>query len=106
MYVAFSPSGRYRVSAVNADASTELTLLDTTTNQPVALTGVPDGDIGQVRFNADESRVAFTVASDTSPSDVFVADLATGQARRLTTALNPAIDESDLVEATIVRYRA
>ena len=106
MYVAFSPSGRYRVSAVNADASTELTLLDTTTGQPVALTGVPDGDIGQVRFNDDESTVAFTVASDTSPSDVFVADMATGQARRLTTALNPAIEESDLVEATIVRYRA
>ena len=106
MYVAFSPSGRYRVSAVNADASTELTLLDTTTGQPVALTGVPDGDIGSVRFNTDESMVAFTVASDTSPSDVFVANMATGQAQRLTTALNPAIAESDLVEGTIVRYRA
>ena len=104
MFVSFSPSGRYRVSAVNADAKTELTLLDTTTNRPVTLTGLPDGDIGSVRFNADESRIAFTVSSDTSPSDVFVADLATGQARRLTTALNPAIDEDVLVEATIVRY--
>ncbi|MFN3536555.1 MAG: alpha/beta fold hydrolase [Brevundimonas sp.] len=106
MYLAFSPSGRYRVSAVNADASTQLTLLDTATNRPVALTGVPDGDIGQVRFNADESAIAFTVASDPSPSDIFVGDLTTGQARRLTTALNPAISESDLVEAVIVRYSA
>ena len=104
MYVSFSPSGRYRVSAVNADASTQLTLLDTTTNQPVALTGLPDGDIGQIRFNGDESRVAFTVSSDTSPNDVFVADLATGQTRRLTHALNPAIQEDVLVEASIVRY--
>jgi dipeptidyl aminopeptidase/acylaminoacyl peptidase len=46
------------------------------------------------------------VASDTSPSDVFVADLADRKVRRLTTALNPAIDESHLVEATIVRYTA
>lgn len=106
VYVSYSPSGRYRVSALNADASTELTLLDGTTGQPVRLTGIPDGDIAQVRFSRDESRVAFTVASDTSPSDVFVADLATGQARRLTTALNPAIDEADLVEASIVRYAA
>jgi dipeptidyl aminopeptidase/acylaminoacyl peptidase len=104
MFVSFSPSGRYRVSAINADASTNLTLLDTTTNQPVALSGLPDGDIGQIRFNADESRMAFTVSSDTSPNDVFVADLATGVARRLTTALNPAINEDALVEATIVRY--
>lgn len=106
MFVNYSPSGRYRVSAINADASTRLTLLDTSTNQPVALTGIPDGDVGAVRFNRDESRIAFTVASDTSPADVFVADLATGQTRRLTTALNPEINEADLVEATIVRYPA
>jgi dipeptidyl aminopeptidase/acylaminoacyl peptidase len=104
MFVSFSPSGRYRVSAVNADASTQLTLLDTTTGRAVALNGLPDGDIGSVRFNADESRIAFTVSSDTSPNDVFVGDLATGQTRRLTTALNPEIAETDLVEATIVRY--
>lgn len=103
-YVSYSPSGRYRVSALNADASTELTILDTTTGRPVRLTGRPDGDVGGVRFSADETRMAFTVASDTSPSDIFVADLATGQTRRLTRALNPAIDEADLVEATIVRY--
>ena len=104
MFVTFSPSGRYRVSAINADASTRLTLLDTTTDQPVALNGLPEGNIANVRFNADESRIAFTLSSDTSPNDVFVADLGTGETRRLTTALNPAIDEDQLVEATIVRY--
>ncbi|HRO33027.1 MAG TPA: S9 family peptidase [Brevundimonas sp.] len=104
MNVSYSRSGRYRVSALNADAQTQLTILDTTTNQPVRLTGLPAGDIGSVRFSPDESRIAFTVASDTSPSDIFVADLSDGRARRLTTALNPAIREADLVEASIVRY--
>jgi len=103
-FVFYSPSGRYRVSGLNADAKTELTLLDATTDRPVALTGLPDGDIGSVRFSDDEKTIAFTVSSDTSPADVFVADLTTGQARRLTHALNPAIDENALVEATIVRY--
>ena len=106
MFVSWSPSGRYRVSAINADASTALTILDTRDGQPLAFDGLPDGDIGSVRFSPDEARVAFTVASDTSPSDVFVADLADRKVRRLTTALNPAIDESHLVEATIVRYKA
>lgn len=105
-FVFYSPSGRYRVSGLNADAKTELTLLDATTNRPVALTGLPDGDIGNVRFSDDETRIAFTLSSDTSPADVFVADLATGRATRLTHALNPAIDENALVEATIVRYPA
>lgn len=103
-FVSYSPSGRYRVSALNADASTELTILDTRSGQTVRLSGAPAGDLGGVRFNKDETRIAFTVTSDTSPTDLFVANLSDGRARRLTTALNPAIQEGDLVEATIVRY--
>ena len=104
MFMSWSPSGRYRVSAINEDASTRITVLDTRSGKPLQLSGLPDGDIGPLRFSQDETRVAFTVASDTSPADIFVADLADGKARRLTTALNPAIKESDLVEAGIVRY--
>jgi dipeptidyl aminopeptidase/acylaminoacyl peptidase len=104
MYVFHSPSGRYRVQGINADASTRLTLTDTRTGRPVTIRGVPAGDLAGVRFNRDETMVAFTVASDTSPSDIFVADLATGQARRLTHALNPAIDEAQLVQGEVVRF--
>jgi dipeptidyl aminopeptidase/acylaminoacyl peptidase len=104
MFVMHSRSGRYRVHAINEDGSTRLTITDTRSGEPVTLTGVPDGDLGGVRFNRDETMVAFTVASDTSPADIFVADLATGRARRLTTALNPAIDERQLVTATVARF--
>lgn len=106
MFVTYSPTGKYRVDAINADASTKITILDQTAGKPVALTGVPDGDIGSVRFNRDETKIAFTVASDTSPADVFVADLATGAATRLTTSLNPAIDEQMLVTTEVVRYKS
>lgn len=101
----FSPSGRYRVSAFNADARTEMTVTDMKTGAPILLKDVPAGDIGAVRFRADERQVAFTVSSSTSPADVFVADLKSGKIRRLTRALNPAIKESDLVEAVVVRYQ-
>ncbi len=104
--VAYSPSGRYRVSSLNADGSTEVTITDTTNDRPVAITGIPGGDVGAVRFNPTEDRIAFTVLSDTSPSDIFTASLSDGVATRLTTALNPQIDEDVLVEATVVRYPA
>jgi dipeptidyl aminopeptidase/acylaminoacyl peptidase len=106
MFVLHSPRGRYRVHAVNEDASTRLTITDTRSGRPVTLRGVPEGDLGGVRFNRDETMVAFTVASDTSPNDIFVADLATGQARRLVRALNPAIDEAQLVEGQVARFRS
>jgi len=104
--VSFSPSGRYRVSTVNADGLWEVTFLDTASGKPLALTGVPDGEISQTCFNADETRVAFGVNTDTSPRNIYVADLTTGAATRLTSALSPEIDESNLVTASIVRYRS
>jgi dipeptidyl aminopeptidase/acylaminoacyl peptidase len=105
MAVTHSPSGRYRVSVLNADASNKLTIAGPD-GRPLTLRGYPEGDVNYVRFSADEKRVAFTVASDTSPTDIFVADVADGQARRLTRALNPAIDEKQLVEAEVVRFKS
>jgi dipeptidyl aminopeptidase/acylaminoacyl peptidase len=106
MFVMYSPSGRYRVHALNADASTALTITDTRGGHAVALRGIPAGDLGAVRFNRDETMAAFTLASDTSPGDIYVADLATGQTRRLTHALNPAIDEAQLVNGQVARFRS
>ena len=102
--VSYSPTGRYRVSTVNADGLWEVTFLDTVTGEPLALSGLPDGEVTQVCFNDDETRVAFGVNTDTSPRNIYTADLATGVATRLTNALSPAIDEANLVTASIVRY--
>lgn len=102
----FSPSGRYRADYINADASTVLNLHDLSANRRLTLSGVPAGDLNSARFSRDETKLAFTVASDTSPADIFVADVATGQARRLTQALNPQITESDLVEASVARFKS
>jgi len=103
-FVIYSPSGRYRVHATNDDGLTNLTIFDNEVGAPVTLNGLPDGELGQVRFSRDESQIAFGVNTDTSPRNVYLADLATGDTTRLTDALNPAIDEANLVEATVVRY--
>lgn len=104
--VKHSPAGRYRADYVNADASTQLNVRDLKAGATLKLSGLPAGDLNGVRFSGDEKQLAITLASDTSPSDIFVADAATGKARRLTTALNPQVDEKDLVEATVARFKS
>lgn len=102
-FVFESPSGRYQVSAINADALTDLTILDTETGDAVALPGVPEGELGQIRFSRDESEIAFGLNTDTSPFNLYRTTL--GQpATRLTNALNPAIIEDHLVTASIARF--
>lgn len=102
----FSHSGRYRVAAFNEDGRTALTIFDQDKNRQVELRGLPDGEIGHIRFSPDERVVAFSLSTDRSPADIYVAWLANGTVRRLTNALGPRIRETDLVEAETVRIRA
>lgn len=106
LFVSFSESGRYRVSGVNADARTVVSILDTQSGNNITLPGLPPGDIGQIRFSRNEQKVALMLSSDTSPNDVYSVDLAAGRATRLTTALNPEIEEADLVASEVVRYKS
>lgn len=106
MYINFSNAGRYYAYGINADARTEVTLADLESGQSVTLPGLPPGDLFSLRFSADDSMLALMVNSDTSPSDVFVIDLGANTSTRLTNALNPAIDASDLVTGEVVRYES
>lgn len=105
-FVTYSPSGRFRVSGINADARTEVTILDTESGEALALPELPAGDIGSVRFSRDEGTIAFLIDSATSPSNVHVVELASQDHAQLTSALNPAIDESEMVNAEVVRFES
>ncbi|WP_298917492.1 S9 family peptidase [uncultured Algimonas sp.] len=103
-YFGESPSGRYSISIINADASSELELTDTRTGRVVMLNDLPAGEVRNVRFNEDESRIAFILNGDRSPSNIHVADIATGEQMALTDALNPEIDADMLVDGQVVRF--
>ena len=105
-FVIYSDSGRYQVSGINADARTEVSILDTTSGETLALPDLPAGDIGSVRFSRDEGRIAFLINSATSPSNIHVVDLASQAHAQLTNALNPAITEAEMVDAQVVRFES
>ena len=100
----FSYSGRYLSISQNADASTELTVLDTRLGKPVKLPRIPNGDITNVSFSCSERKMTFGVNGDTSPTNLYVVDLGTQQLTQLTDTLNPAVNRNDLVESKVVRY--
>ncbi len=104
--VGFSPAGRYRVVSVNEDASTRVTIIDQDSGEEVALPALPRGNLTRLRFDAAESKLAFRLNADTSPTNIHVVDLAANTQVQLTNALNPAIDQADLVPATVERYES
>ena len=105
-YVTFSDSGRYRVSATNADARTVLKVFDTQSKEDVEIANLPSGDITSARFSKSENMMAFYLSSDTAPRNLYVLDIASGEHKRLTQSLNAKIDPKNLVEGEVVRYKS
>jgi dipeptidyl aminopeptidase/acylaminoacyl peptidase len=101
----YTPDDSRLLVYVNADARTELTLIDLASGEKVALPSVPAGDITGVDFSKDGQRLAFYVASSKSPGSLWTAELG-GQAQQLVSSLNPAINPDDLVEGEVVRFNS
>ncbi len=101
-----SQGGRYLVVAVNEDARTSIRLLDARDHSPVQLPELPAGNLNQLVFSADDSRIALYVNDSRIPSDLYLVDFDGSAPRALTRALNPAIDPQHLVDGEVRRFRS
>lgn len=79
-----SQDGRRLAFASNEDGFGVLYVLDTATRKALSLPALPQGVIGGIEFSPDGRRVAFSLNSATSPSDVHTIDLDTGALARWT----------------------
>jgi dipeptidyl aminopeptidase/acylaminoacyl peptidase len=102
---AFTHDGRYFVVAINNDARTEVRFFESEGMRPLALPAMPDADITGVRFSRDSKQMAF-YAESSGPRNLFVRNMASGEVRQLTQALNPAIDPDHLVDGRVVRFKS
>ena len=105
-YTYFSRNGKYRVTAINEDARTKITIYDSATGKPVPLPQLPNGVITGVNISPSEKLMAFYLNGDRSPSNLYVYNFATKKATKLTESLNPEIDAADLVESEVIRYKS
>ncbi|GIK18589.1 MAG: S9 family peptidase [Leptolyngbya sp. PLA2] len=103
-FTSFSRDGRYRVVAVNADARTVLRAEEWPSRTPLALPEFPRGDVTGITFSRDGKRVALVVNGDTSPANIYSAELGSGQVHQITRSLSPAMKQEHLVESEVVRY--
>lgn len=83
--IEFSPTGRYGAYYSGANGQiADMTLVDQTSDQAVPLSsGTRD-----LRFSRDETKIAFRLANDGWPNDIFVSDLDGGHITRLVHAPN------------------
>jgi dipeptidyl aminopeptidase/acylaminoacyl peptidase len=105
-FVYFSDDGKYQIVGTNEDASTKVKITETQTGGEILLPKLPDGDLRGINFSKDSRSMVFYINSDTSPSNLYVHQIGTGQATRLTNSGNPEIDENDLVISEVIRFKS
>jgi dipeptidyl aminopeptidase/acylaminoacyl peptidase len=105
-FAAFSRTGRYRVTGINEDGRPRLSIVEAASGKAIPLPNVPNGGISAVVFAGSDSRLAFYVNGDRSPNNLYVLELGSGKATRLTDSLSPGIDPQDLVDTQTVRFKA
>jgi Tol biopolymer transport system component/dienelactone hydrolase len=99
-----SPDGRYIAYVLNEDGRSRLTVLDTQTRQSLTPAGLPEGRIGNPRFDRTGGKLAMSVDAPTSPRDVYVYDLEQQSTARWTKSEAGPIDLGTLVTPELVRY--
>ncbi len=102
-----SENGKYKVIVINNDARTEIKIYDQSAgNALLSIPGLPEGDITNVNISDSEKLMSFYVSSSKSPSNLFVFNFDTKEAKQLTNTMSQEINPDDLVAGEVVRFKS
>lgn len=102
--VVFSDDCGRMAIVVGIRGRSRLYIRDLDTGYEREVDGLPAGQVRSPGFSPDGSRLTFVAGSSASPGDIRVLETGSGDIRRVTRALNPDIDHSDLVEGTYEEF--
>lgn len=102
-----SHNGKYRVVVINNDARTEIKIYDESDGgKLVSVSGLPEGEITDVKISDSEKLMSFYVSSSKSPRNLFVYNFDAKEVKQLTNSMTKEIDSNDLVAGDVVRFKS
>jgi dipeptidyl aminopeptidase/acylaminoacyl peptidase len=101
-----SENEKYHTVFINEDGKNKIILFDHTTNTPINFPEIKDGDVSNIIISNSEKKMLLTVGSSTSSPNLYLYDVETKGLKQLTSTLNTAIDQNDLVKAEVVRFKS
>src|ERR1700730_12248077 len=96
--------GRYVAYVVNDDGRSRLMVLDTQAKLELAPAGLPEGRIGNPRFDRSGRKLALSAESALGPRDIYVYDLEHGKLERWTRSEPGPLDVRTLAAPELVHY--
>ena len=101
-----SKNGTYGTVTINEDGKTKILLFSMNTFKPVLFPDLKDAAVINVKIADNENNFLLTVGSSTSSPNLYVYNISNKKLSKLTSTLNPEINEADLVKAEVVRIKS
>src|SRR5205823_5172210 len=95
--------------AVNVDGWSEVRLYDPTMPfdlKPLAKVDLPRGVVGKMELTKDGCALFVAFSRASVPNEVWRVEVATGKSQRVTESDHAGIDDSQLVEPTVERFKS
>lgn len=105
-YCYLSQNGKYKVVGINEDAKTVIKVFKVQDGSLVKLPEIPAGEISSVNISDSEKMMSFYVSSSKSSSNLFVYNFETEKLSQLTDTMNPEINQDDLVDGKVIRFKS
>lgn len=101
-----SENEKYRTVLINEDARNILKIFDVTAGTEVKYPMIEGSSIFDFKISESEQKMMFASGSSKTMGDIYVWNFSDTTLKKLTTAMNPEIDQDDLVSAELVRYKS
>lgn len=106
MLISLSKDGKRLAYLVNEDGVETLHVMDTKTRRDLTLPSIPAGTVGSIRWRDNSNELAFSLASATSPGDVYSIDLSANKVERWTFSETGGLDASQFPEPKLIRWNS
>ena len=102
--IELSDDGRYLAYVLNEDGASQLRIRDVATATEVAVPPIPFGVIGDIEFEPNGRRLAYSLQTPDSPYDIWTVAPGDAQPVRWTQSELGPLDTKRLVAPALVRY--
>ena len=102
--IALSDDGRHLAYVLNEDGASRLRIRDVTTATDIAVPRLPFGVIGDIEFEPNGRRLAYSLQTPDSPYDIWTVTPGDAEAVRWTQSELGPLDTKRLVAPSLVRY--
>lgn len=102
----FSENMKYRIVVVNEDGKLTVKITDNEKGTEIKYPEIPGSNVTGLAISESENIMALLLGNSKSPGDLYIYNFGTGGLKKMMRTMNPEINEKDLVDAVVVRFKS